>query len=809
MTINAGGQLIQFNKDPNRGITASVDTKNTSVFSTTYKVDIPAIRTYQETQNGKVYTKLAVHGFSNMHEVGKPNLPSFNYFMVTPRDSKVNIKIVAEESQVLDNVLVSPALAERLDNEELEEFFPWDVEPAFETDITVYEANTFFPKAPARIIENAIFHGIPLSLIQICPVLHNPVTRQVKVFTSLTIEVECVGGVAQGATGSHFQTIIEALAVNGRSFFEAVKTRTPTDIFDEDDDYLIMTTGDYKDAAEDLAALKRMQGYDVKLVSKSSWSTSSISSEVEDFYKNNNKAEYFLIIGDHQDLPGYNNEGTYTDLNYAMIEGSDYYPEMARGRLPVETASQARIVVDKIIKYQRNPPDNKAFFNKMLGAAYFQDKNGDGEEDRRYSLTMEELINYMKGKNYDTERIYTCSRSVRPRIRNDGSYAFGQPVEDYLKKPNFPWDGGSSDIIKAFNKGTFVVMHRDHGSASGWAQPSFKSSHCSSLNNGDLLPLVFSLNCTTGKFSGNCFSEALIRRKGGGCVAVYGAANASPTGPNCALCHGLTDAFWPGTAIHRPSKPKPRPPVHDPIYPIGDAMNHGLMSVEKYWSKSIREWRLYQCFGDPAMELTTSNPVAITADHGTTVGTQDKEFVLKGLNVTQGIATLYNAAKKTLIGRVAIKKDEMVKIPVASSVAEGEKLTLYIWGHNFRPHEKEITVVNGSTAINGNNSGIIPTTFSVYPNNIVNVNAVRFVNVTFTAKDAKAFTCAVYDVLGNQVALLNNVTQKAQHTYTVGPWNLTNQEGSRIASGTYFIKGVVSFNNGQVQTFINKLGVID
>lgn len=799
--------IIQLNKSPNRGIQAMVETENNNYFSTTYTVDIPAVHTYSEIRNGKEYTKVYVHGFSNLHEVSRPDLPSFNYFMVTPLNGRAKITILHEESQLLENILVHPKLEERLDGAD-DEYHAFDVEPAFETDNSVYSANAFFPTTPTRIIGTSILRGVPLSLIQICPVLHNPVTKQIKVYTKLTVKVEFFGGIMQGITSGKARTIVERLSVNGTDFFKAFKSTTRYDIFDDEDDYLILTTDEFEDEAKKLAHLKRMQGYDTKITTRSSWSTSNILQTTEDFYDNNNKAEYFLIIGDHEDLPGYNDNGTYTDLEYSTVDGSDYHPDIAHGRLPVENTSQARTVIDKVIKYQKDPPNDADFFNKMVGAAYFQDNNDDDYEDRRYSLTLEELILYLKDKDYETERIYYCSSSDDPKYRNDGSYAFGQKVPDYLRKPTFKWDGGTSEVIDAFNKGTFVVMHRDHGSASGWSQPKFRSSNVASLRNGDLLPLVFSLNCTTGKFSGNCFSEALIRKENGGCVAVYGAANTSPTGPNCALCHGLTDAFWPGTAIHKPSKPKPDPPNHPPIYTIGDALTHGLLSQEKYWSKSKREFTLYQCFGDPAMELTTANPVTITANHDKEVGEKNTAFGIGGLNVIEGIATLYNEQSSTIIGRVAIKNDKTVAVPISKAIKTGDKLTLFVWGHNFRPHIQEVTVVDGSTNIFQNDaSQFIANSFSVSPRYLI--NKLKMVHFTFTAKNAKSFKCSVFDIKGNKVIEFNQAKKQSQYRYTMGPWNLSNQKGKRVASGTYFVRGEVTYMDGKAQIYTSKLGIIE
>ncbi len=209
-----------------------------------YTINIPAIRTYLELQNGIEYSKVYVEGFSNLHEVGKPNVPAFQYFMVTPLRGTAKITILDEKSRILEKFTVHPALKPHLDTE-----FEWDVEPSFEIDNTIYSSNAFFPKSPVRIISNAIFHGVPISTIQVCPVLHNPVTRQLKVYTKLTVQVEFTGGTEQGMGGGKFETIIRSLTTNGGPFFNSIRSENRCDIFDPEFDYLIITHDSFNEVA--------------------------------------------------------------------------------------------------------------------------------------------------------------------------------------------------------------------------------------------------------------------------------------------------------------------------------------------------------------------------------------------------------------------------------------------------------------------------------------------------------------------------------------------------------------------------------
>ena len=115
--------------------------------------------------------------------------------------------------------------------------------------------------------------------------------------------------------------------------------------------------------------------------------------------------------------------------------------------------------------------------------------------------------------NYEGERIYKTESYNNPTHYNNGYYGNGEPLPDELLRPTFSWRGDADDIIDAIETGIFILNHRDHGFEDGWGDPYFESSHVEELKNGDLTPVVFSINCLTGKFDNyECFCETFIRK---------------------------------------------------------------------------------------------------------------------------------------------------------------------------------------------------------------------------------------------------------------------------------------------------------
>ncbi len=396
----------------------------------------------------------------------------------------------------------------------------------------------------------------------------------------------------------------------------------------ETDKILILSTSRYKQAANNLANWKRLLGFRVDVITRNDWTTSTIKQIVQNSYQADKSLLFLILLGDHEDLPGItkNNFGsTYvTDYYYGcMDDENDVLADIYRGRLSVSSAEEAITVVEKIIQYEKNPPTSPSFYNNGLVCAYFEDDDKDSYADRIFAQTAEEVRTYLDthiGKNID--RAYYTNTDVYPKYWNNGTYSHGEPIPSDLRKdiaPFFAWNATSNDIITAINSGKFFVLHRDHGSTSGWAEPYFNIDHITQCNNGNKLPIVFSINCLTGNFSAKqCFTETFIRKKNGGCVAIFGASAVSYSGYNDALTIGMFDAIWPNPGL--------RPqfgysvnydnvlPTPTPTYQLGQILDQGLFRMKETWNeRSLQTYtaEIFHCFGDPSMRIYTEVPQKI------------------------------------------------------------------------------------------------------------------------------------------------------------------------------------------------------
>lgn len=666
--------------------------------------------------NNSIYQYINVDGFSKMGEVGKPALPSHCDMLAVPDNAIASIKIISAEYKEYSDFNIHPALEPALDTEGAPE-------PDFVIDSKTYSTNSFFPSTHVEIVEIQKLRGTEIAIIQIRPVLFNPITKKIRVYSNIKYEVEFTGSNKSFErigleSSAHYTNFLKRQLLNNASIPDG-QSMTFLGNNNTRKDYIILSTTYYSAAADSLAKWKQQLGYTVEVVNRASWTANQIRDSIHTRYHNwLPKPDYFVILGDHGDLPadeymtGGSNPTMYgTDLYFACMDGSvDYYPDMAYGRISVSSASQAVSVVQKIINYERYPINDTSFYQNGLNCAQYQDDNTDGFADRRFTHTSENVRDYVMSKGYDVQRIYYTNGNVTPMYYNGGHYSQDSTLipSVLLKSNGFQWNGGATQISNSINEGKFYVLHRDHGyvGGSGWAHPYFTKASMNALNNGNKLPVVFSINCHTGEFTLNeCFSEKFLRMTTGGAVGVFGASHASYSGYNDALAAGFFDAIWssPGLTptfgsggVNNPGNPS-----NTDVYTMGDVLNHGFLRMRQTWSGSgnghRHQHRLFHYFGDPAMKMWTNMPVIILANHPDTVIVGTTSIQITNSTCPDALATLFY--KGELIAKVQLNNGAatMNFIPLNDTSEIG---ILTLSKHNCKPYIAEIQIENFGSPMN-------------------------------------------------------------------------------------------------------------
>jgi hypothetical protein len=690
--------------------------------------DIPGMHTVNVPVDGEVYQRISMSNVHYTTAVGKPKVPIIRRYLEIPYDvNYLTIEILYSDSVILEGYNVYPAQPPLLDietNEILE----------FVRDEKTYTTDAFYPADIAVAGESAIMRGHRITSLVLYPVQFNPVKKQLRVYSKIEVRVNYdhpaqIKGIKERLDSEAFELLCKVLLLNYRlrpRIFEVIGN--PPSV-----DYLIITDDDFETAIKPLADWKEQKGLRTKIVTTNDIYTNVDSTddadEITDYLQNaydnwNPPPTYVLFVGDSDIVPTHYHTRHYsarhgghktaTDLYYGTLDGDDWYPDIFVGRISVDTTAQTTTIVNKILGYEQNPPTDENFYNDISLCSYFEDNDDNGEEDRGYVFTTEKIRKFLDDQGYNVERIYTTN-STNPTNYNNGSFDSGDAVAG-----DIVWNGTPADITGAFNDGRLIITHRDHGLSQnywdyedkwqgnydGWSHPWFTTWDVAWLNNGNALPVVFSINCQTGWFDGEtdpnddwnfeCYCEELLRHQNGGAVAAFGATRNSPSGCNDDLFIGFIDAIWPDFDDTMTS---------GAIYELGQVLTYGKlhMAVTPVWDNAVHElaeFEMYHLFGDPEMWIWTQQPTDLTVTHPATIGSGGSQQFAVTVRDTENNPVNHAAVgllKDNDVHTAGYTNPSGYIIFDVSPSTAGNMVTT-VTAHNHLPYEGIITVTdNGAT----------------------------------------------------------------------------------------------------------------
>jgi len=595
------------------------------------------------TRDQVLYRQIILPKGNLFGKVGEPGLPGITRLVAVPNNAEVQVTITEGYPQVFEDYLIEPKQESPEDNIDYKK-------PPFAVNTKFYTKNILYPEK-LYSIEYDYIRGCKIAIIHIHLARYNPALKKVLYYPDLDVDINFVGGDETYIPAEKKSRFFEGTYARIFPNYELVRVEIPEliheGLFFKFCDLLIITPPDFKDQADALAVWKREKGFLTRVVTLDQIDTAqggTTADDIRDYIKNvydTQNLSYVLLLGDAEFIPPHYvtphptaHGGTLmgTDLYYAEMDYTGYFPDLAIGRIPVDTAAEAQIVVDKIINYEQYPPTDKNFYRTILCAAFFQDddrdgfaeaSDSDGLAQREFAETMEDIRTFFMSEGYsDCPRIYATD-SPDPQWWRDGS-----SIPAAIRMPGFPWDGDADDIVAEINSGTLLVAHRDHGGRTGWGDPDFHTGDLTDLTNNELLPVVLSINCQTGWFdnetddaalgtlnNSESFAEEFLIMDGGGAVAVIAATRNSPSYPNNDLTEGFIDCIWNDMLPGYPSAGDVGASGIEGSVRIGDALNYAkfyVASMRDGVSACQRPFEIYHVLGDPTMEIWTANPNMLT-----------------------------------------------------------------------------------------------------------------------------------------------------------------------------------------------------
>ena len=263
------------------------------------------------------------------------------------------------------------------------------------------------------------------------------------------------------------------------------------------------------------------------------------------------------------------NSSTYDDYFVRVTTNDDSFPDLAIGRLPIQTTKDAEIILSKIKEYETGY-NVGSWRNKITFVA--DDAIGENWEGDLHSGPSESV-----------------SRTVPQSYEFNKIFLSAYPIVITSSGKRIPT--ANTDIINAMNEGTIIVNYVGHGNPRVWAHEQVfdKDISIPQLNNSNYFFLT-AATCDFGDFdkpSLQSGAEELFLKESGGSIGSFTASRLVFAGENISLMYKLFDKMFD----------TPRDTLNYMI-PLGKIIM--FTKVDKHSGTNDQKYHL---LGDPTLRL--------------------------------------------------------------------------------------------------------------------------------------------------------------------------------------------------------------
>ncbi|MCB0805307.1 MAG: hypothetical protein KDC05_05870 [Bacteroidales bacterium] len=624
-----------------------------------------------ETPNGNAGI-IDIENSSRILVKGAPDLAKLTASVIIPDMAQMKVEVIDAKFETFEEIEIAPSKGN----------FSRDNDPAnvpFEYG-RWYSEDKFYPGELAELRNPYIVRDHRGQTVIVYPFQYNPVTKTLKVYTSLTVKLSETGNA--GYNPLVRQSIPDKIDADFSKIYahhflnSSITDYTPVE---EEGNMLVISYGAFMADMQAFVDWKNTIGIPTEMVNVSTIGNSAaIKTYIANYY-NTNGLTYVLLVGDASQVPSSYASGD-SDNDYSYIVGSDHYPDIFVGRFSAETAAHVQTQVQRTIEYEQTPNTGYDFYTKCMGIASDQGPGDDSEYDYQHIRNMQtDLLNYTYDYNFE---LFDGSQG--------GNDASGNP---------------SSSMVGAdINSGTGIILYTGHGSTTSWSSSGFSSTSVNSLTNTGKLPFIWSVACVNGNFVGTtCFAEAWMR-------ATY---NNEPSGAIATLMSTINQSW--------------NPPMEgqDEMVDLlvesyannikrsfgGLSMNGCMKMNDTYGSAGDEMTDTWTCFGDPSVMVRTAVPQILSVSHNPVIMLGSDQF---SVTCAEEGALVCISIDHQIIGKALVSGGmATVNFDPLTTV---ETATIAVTAYNHVPYLADVDIVPASgpyisiseiivNDVNGNNNG--------------------------------------------------------------------------------------------------------
>ena len=340
------------------------------------------------TPNGKAQ-KITIDKGSSLLQKGAPDVPKLNFSIVIPNQKNSTIEIIEKNYLEYSNVELAPSKGKILRS-----INPNDIPFVYGDE---YQTDAFFPQKIASLNTPYIFRDFRGQTIQIHPVQYNPITKVMRVYTSLKIKVHFAGisnvnTLAGNELPKKMDEVFEGIYQNQFINYAALKKTRYSPVLEEGS-LLIICPAVYLNEMAPFVKWKEMKGIKTYLANADTISggiTENNIAALAKYYYQNMQIANMIIVGDNTAIPSRNENymnpdlAGPSDIAYAYITNNDHYPEFAVGRFSGESNLEIKSIVDRSMEYEKTPNTNGNWMSQQIGIASEQGTGDDLQYDYQH-----------------------------------------------------------------------------------------------------------------------------------------------------------------------------------------------------------------------------------------------------------------------------------------------------------------------------------------------------------------------------------------------------------------------------------------
>jgi hypothetical protein len=518
-----------------------------------YHIDfsLPSYQLDQVTAEGNNYHQLVIPDYGVTPEVGLPALPiiSFNLFIsYVETQPEFEIKNITSSEMMLKNKIFPVQM-------------PWEKskqidERPFTINNDYYNSTGNMEQPFVRISEPFVIAGVKGVVVTFFPFKYNPREDKLVIINSGSIDILLNQAILPVIDkSSAFNQYLNSVFIN----YEWTSARSASK-------YLIITAPTFETGMQQFVTHKVSKGFEVDIFNTNvtGTTTTAIKSFIQQRYNDpSTKPEYILLVGDVAQIPAWTGTGEgspKTDINYAQLEGGDYFADAFLGRFSIANVTELQNAINK-------------------------------------SLYMENFIGSLTKKN-----IYMSSTDNWQITEGTHNYVidqyFGPAAYTNLKLYTYTYGATTQQLINALNDNQIFAIYSGHGSETSWADgPVLSQQQVRDLNN-TWYPYVYSFACVTGSYHlTECFGETWLRTDNGAST-FYGSSVNSYWDEDDILERRLIKAMFED-GLTRVT----------PMFDMGKIylVNHYGGGVTQ-GSTMLRYLEMYNLMGDPSMPVVEMGP---------------------------------------------------------------------------------------------------------------------------------------------------------------------------------------------------------